>query len=553
MSKIGRNQACPCGSGNKFKHCHGSLPAAASRPRTSDQWAIQADLEAVFKRNNALEFQRARQQGRGKSIISAEVNGTRFMAIGKTVAYGKWQTFPDFLLHHVKVRFGREWGQSEMAKSGNERHPFVGWLGVLGGLMDEHVTNPGGINSLPEYGAVRAVFGLAYDLYLIEHHSRNDGDERAFERLLDRLRHPDQFFGARHEARAAGILLRAGFNLSWEDEQARRRGGHAEFVATFPQTGRSFWIECKMRQPEDDKGAAKFTHLVSSALQKESALERLVFVELNLPDGRMGSEEVGGWPVWAINQLRVLEQQTSAAKLPSALILISNFPEHRYLDGLIEGAGALLEGFKTDEFRFEIVDLRAAIQEREKNPEIESLFRSMQEHSAIPTTFDGSIPGLDESRRLLIGQSYALPNSEVGVLEEATVLEQHRKAAGILRVSTGQRVMAEFDLSDEELDAWRRHPETFFGELRPHHPPANDAMDMFEFFTQAYAQTSKEQLLELMSEHADIEEMRGLPQPEVVKRYAYRLTATVNQRHELPVIPAWYSRIRRRTKPGTSG
>jgi preprotein translocase subunit SecA len=23
--KVGRNEACPCGSGKKFKHCHGQL------------------------------------------------------------------------------------------------------------------------------------------------------------------------------------------------------------------------------------------------------------------------------------------------------------------------------------------------------------------------------------------------------------------------------------------------------------------------------------------------------------------------------------------------
>jgi len=23
--KVGRNEACPCGSGKKFKHCHGAL------------------------------------------------------------------------------------------------------------------------------------------------------------------------------------------------------------------------------------------------------------------------------------------------------------------------------------------------------------------------------------------------------------------------------------------------------------------------------------------------------------------------------------------------
>ena len=25
LKKVGRNEKCPCGSGKKFKHCHGSL------------------------------------------------------------------------------------------------------------------------------------------------------------------------------------------------------------------------------------------------------------------------------------------------------------------------------------------------------------------------------------------------------------------------------------------------------------------------------------------------------------------------------------------------
>jgi preprotein translocase subunit SecA len=28
MPKVGRNEPCPCGSGRKFKHCHGSLQQA---------------------------------------------------------------------------------------------------------------------------------------------------------------------------------------------------------------------------------------------------------------------------------------------------------------------------------------------------------------------------------------------------------------------------------------------------------------------------------------------------------------------------------------------
>lgn len=87
-----------------------------------------------------------------------------------------------------------------------------------------------------------------------------------------------------------------------------------------------------------------------------------MFVELNLPDGQL-DVETGGWPGWAINQLRQLEQQPATDELPSALILLSNFPEHRRGDELIEGAGMLLEGFNTNLFRFETVNLLDAIRD----------------------------------------------------------------------------------------------------------------------------------------------------------------------------------------------
>jgi len=31
MPKVGRNEMCPCGSGKKYKHCHGALQASKRR------------------------------------------------------------------------------------------------------------------------------------------------------------------------------------------------------------------------------------------------------------------------------------------------------------------------------------------------------------------------------------------------------------------------------------------------------------------------------------------------------------------------------------------
>ena len=542
MAMIGRNQPCPCGSGKKFKRCHGDIahaPIALVKPDFND-----VEMASTLKKHELLEFQRERQQGRGKPIISTESNGTRFVTIGNRVAYGRWNTFPDFLLFHLKQQFGIEWGNAQIAKPLEAQHPLIRWLSLANKIIDEHATQEAGIKLTPGFGAIRAINRLAYDLYVIEHHIQTAEDQRAFERLMERLRQSAQFLGARHEARVAGILLRAGFDLTWEDEQQGQVGGHPEFMATFPQTGRAFWVECKMRQAQNDNGAPKFIHLVSAALRKQTQLERMVFVELNLPDSSIDPIN-GGWPTYAIDQIRLLEGQPSSMTLPPALIIASNFSEQKQLEIMPQGLGAILEGFKTKHYRHGVkVVLQDAINEREKNPEIESLWRSLQEHDEVPATFDGSLPMVDESQRLLIGRTYELPDGEVGVLESATVIEPENKAAGVLRMASGVRSIVYFDLTNAELAAWKRHPETFFGEFHPYHPPVQRPMDLYEFMLQGYAQSTKEKLLESMADQVDIESLRQLSQAELVKQYALRMTDSMLRQEGLPETPVWLLRLR---------
>lgn len=547
MAKVGRNDPCPCNSGKKFKKCHGAMTTPTVRRAPGP---TQADFDAMLRRAQAQQVQRVRQQGHGKPIISAEMNGTRFVAIGNQLAYGKWKTFPDFLINHVRNRLGIAWGQAEQAKPEAERHPFLHWWEVFGRQRQQHTTVPDGINSMPMTGAAAAIVGLAYDLYTIEHHINDPQARASFEALLARLRLADQFHGARHEARVAGMLLRAGFTLQWEDEQLRQANGHAEFVATFPETGRAFWVECKMRQPDRPDAPVRFTHLVSEALRKGTDLERLVFVELAIANGTMDPEK-GGWPGNAINQLRKLEAQPTASELPPALIIVSNFPEHWQLDRPLEGAGVLMEGFKTGRYRMgQIEELLAAIEARERDREIEFLWRSLQEHSHVPSTFDGSLPGIDPDRRFILGEPYALPNGEEAILEEATVVEAWRQAACFLRLPDGRRVMQNFDLTEAELEAWKHHPDTFFGELRPYHRPAKGPMDLYDFFLASYSTTSREKLLEFMAHHRDAAALQELPQPELAKRYAYALTVSVAGRAPPPVAPAWHRLLRPPKKPG---
>lgn len=544
--KTGRNQPCPCGSGKKFKRCHG-----VARPLVSPYIPNTAGFDAVLRKAKAQAFQRARQQGHGRPIMSAVLGPTRLVAVGKKIAYGKWKVFPDFLLHHLRSTLGADWVNAEFAKAESDQHPIMAWFRALAAIHAKHQTAEGEIFQTPYYGACGAVTSLAYDLYMIEHHANDPQAERSFALILDRLRKPDQFFGARHECRAAGILLRAGFELTWEDEVSQRTRRHGEFTATFPETGRAFWVECRMRQPAVQGAGFKFTGLISDALQKPTSLERLLFIELNDATRRL-NVVTGGWAYAAVTQLRKLEEQPTASSLPSAEVIISNFPEHHHLEEVVPSVEMVMESFKTDRYRMgRMEDLRDAVQVRSENPELEALWRSIQEHHSIPITFDGSLPGVDESTRLIIGRRYELPSGEVGVLEEATVVEQWKRAAGILRLTDGSQVITQFDLSDHELTAWRLHPETFFGELRPHHPPVTSPMDFYNFFATCYATTPKNKLLELMKKHEDIEQLKTKSQDELVKIYAYRMTASVSK-DSPQVQPEWQRRLRRSFKQDQS-
>ena len=91
--KVGRNDPCPCGSGKKFKKCHGDVTAQASPNQPIlDEEALKKKLAQI----EALQKQRQQQQGLGKSIISTVFQGCRIVAVGSKLFHSRtWKTFHD--------------------------------------------------------------------------------------------------------------------------------------------------------------------------------------------------------------------------------------------------------------------------------------------------------------------------------------------------------------------------------------------------------------------------------------------------------------------------
>lgn len=540
----GRNQPCPCGSGKKFKRCHGGQNA--DYEDMISRGGAEAQRQAAIHR-----LQRERQQGRGRGIISSEVNGTRLVVVGSRKCWGSWKTFHDFLYAYVVDVLGKDWLQSEGAKAEAVRHPILGWQGRLMVLSKSSQTSPGQIRQIPITGAVNAYLTLAYDLYTLEHNASQARTPGIHDRLLRRLKHPDQFVGARYEIRVAAMFLRAGFDLTWEDETDRSTK-HCEFTATYPSTGKSFWVECKMRnqgrEAKSQKGFGKFVGLVNEALQKQTDAERLIFVDINTPAKPRVAGSYYDWRTAAVHALRLFEGDKSTADLPSALVFITNFPDHHHLDEIVADAGAILEGFKTSDYRTgERTTIRQKIEQRERHPEVEAFFASMVEHNEVPSTFDGEIAGLNELPRLLIGRLYQMDDGQIGELEDACVADHDGTVALIMRMGDGRRLIYQNKLTEHEFAAWKRYPETFFGDVRQPQGRVDDPMEFFDRMLSVYAQTPKEKLLEFMAPDPGParDALARMEQVDLAKLYAEGITNSMLQQAGPQPVPANMQRMRK--------
>lgn len=160
MAKIGRNQPCPCGSGKKYKHCHGRIaPRTAALPMMPFD---PAQIQKVLDQQRAQEKMRQDQQGLGRPIIGVKHGDQQVIAVGNTVYFSdKWKTFPDFLSDYMKRRLDPEWGNAEIKKPLAERHPLMQWYEAYCRYQQAAIKKPGEVTQTPVTGIVTSYLGLA--------------------------------------------------------------------------------------------------------------------------------------------------------------------------------------------------------------------------------------------------------------------------------------------------------------------------------------------------------------------------------------------------------
>ena len=160
------------------------------------------------------------------------------------------------------------------------------------------------------------------------------------------------------------------------------------------------------------------------------------------------------------------------------------------------------EGFKIPDFKLDsaFMSLRDALESREKHIDMFDLMRAMREYDQIPCTFDAEIPeyafGEITEPKLKIGEKYLIPdengNEVMAELADCVVSEKEKKVYCMHRLADGKTSIGSYELSDIELQAYRRHPDTFFGVYKKQDNRAKDALDWYDFFYGVYKKTSKE-------------------------------------------------------------
>jgi hypothetical protein len=493
---------------------------------------IPPAVRAAIKRHQAHELIRRQQQGGGRPIITAEINGARLVAVGNEIRVSKkWKTFPDFLDEYIATVLGREWGSAELAKPIEQRHPIMQWhdgfrrfkanLEKIGDMFTGYAT-----------GLVQCYLGLAYNLYLLNHNVELQ------QRLVRRLRDRKQFQGAYYELAVANCLIRAGFELVLEDE-LDSQSKHCEFAARSKSSGKRYSVEAKMRSVAGLLGKTKLdgstrndpTEKISEhlglALEKPSSGERIIFIDLNAP-GQMAP----GNPSWldkAVKRLDAREKDTPPEV--SAYVFLTNLAFHRHLDDDRVGVTALAYGLNLPDFSkpgdYRLTEM---YRRRKKHADAHGLMQALRDYPSLPTTFDGSLPSeafSADRKRVLIGEKYFFSDVGGGVVAEvtsATVSEGEKKTYITVRTQDDRSMILAEDMSDQQLAEYRAHKDAYFGVIQRAPRRPKDAYGLFEFFVETYMETPRARLLEMFKNAPDFPELERLSHEDLVLELCERWT-----------------------------
>ena len=538
--KIGRNQICPlCSSGKKYKKCCGN-PLLNEKPSLIQTYSndFSPEVKKALERHKANELIREQQQGLGKPIISTKFKNQQVVAVGNTVYISKWKTFPDFLSSYLKSTMGEEWGNSEIKKAFEKRHPILQCYDKYCKHLKKYLDGSGKTKSIPSTGAVYCYLGLAYNLYLLKHNVELQ------QRYIERLKDINNFQGAYYELAVANCLIRSGFELKLEDETDEQTK-HCEFSAVSKKTGKKYWVEAKMRAvtgilgktaidgtTRKDPTCMLSKHL-NNAFQKPASDERLIFIDVN---ANFENDTVPTWIERAGKKLDMKEKSLSPKQ--TAYVFVTNIGFHWDLDSEKRGCAILAYGLGIPDFAKSGHFLLSELYRRkQRHIDAYDIMEAYKGYPKLPDTFDGSLPSEafnDNPQYLKIGETYFFEGVDdkglVATVTSATVSETEK----VVYISTDNGYLLTRPISDEEFTDYKNHPDAFFGTIHKRGIKNDDPYEFFEHIVDIHMSYHRNNMLKLIEKWEDADELKKLSHEDLVLEYCERMVAHLREENQKP-------------------
>jgi hypothetical protein len=234
------------------------------------------NLDEILQRHAKGDYGRVRFPE-----IFVRKSGTALFGVGSQYwSHSHKSSFRGCLIHILQEEIGVDFFEKQRQVEPDRQHPLAVWNFAAEAWSERHSDSA----SIPEIGASASFTMLAYHIYLLK---ENGNIPQA---VLDRLRHADQFQGARYEIYVAAMMIVCGYHIEWlphSDETS------VEFVATHPN-GTKFAVEAKSKHRlgvlkpgvvdrPDDPDRIDFQANIFAGLRKDPELPLLLFVDANVP------------------------------------------------------------------------------------------------------------------------------------------------------------------------------------------------------------------------------------------------------------------------------
>jgi hypothetical protein len=112
------------------------------------------------------------QYGQILPFVSINFQGRKVVAAGSNLYSDNdqhpWKYIPDFLYDYIPGIFGTQWGEAELAKPENERHPLVQWRVESLKYLQKHSIKPDKTYDVKPNGFMAAYLAFAFNLFAIE-------------------------------------------------------------------------------------------------------------------------------------------------------------------------------------------------------------------------------------------------------------------------------------------------------------------------------------------------------------------------------------------------